>query len=140
MACGNTHVTRAELSSQPSSPQQQGERLFNETRRAEGRVQVQDARGRWMTPDRKYSDLREDGQIHRFLDENRNATLDAALHIHVVHDERNGVVSMQITDRRGALPATHVGGISLKAPSGNEVNEAEAHLATILQTMRSGPR
>lgn len=138
MACGNNMVSRGYLSSQPSSNAQQGTRLFNETARAEGKVRIRNSRGREQLVDRKYSDVRKDGSVHYFLDENRNKTLNENLHVHVRHDEKKGEVQLHITDRRGGGAAQQPHSVTLRAPSGNEVNAAEARLAAILRDMKSG--
>jgi hypothetical protein len=138
VACGNNKVSRGYLSSQPSSTAEQGARLFNETARAEGKVAVKNSRGRQLLVDRKYSDIRRDGSVHYYLDENRNKTLNENLHVHVQHDEKKGEVHLHITDRRGGGAAERSNSTTLRAPSGNEVNAAEARLAAILRDMKSG--
>lgn len=140
VACGNNKVSREYLSSQPSPTAQQAIRLFNETARAEGKVAVTNSRGREQLVERKYSDIRRDGSIHYFLDENRNQTLNEKLHVHVRHDEKKGEVQLHVTDRRGGGPAQQSHSTTLRAPSGNEVNAAEARLAAILRDMKSNKR
>lgn len=136
MACGDNNITRDHLSSAPVSLPLPGERLMNETARAEGDVTLKNSRGKEFTTERRYSDLNEYGDIHEFLDENRNKTLNTDLHIHKIHDERKNTVRLVITDRRGGKAAEHPVKLELTAPSGNEVNAAEASLAAVLRDLR----
>lgn len=137
MACGNNKVSRGYLSSQPSSTAQQGARLFNETRRAPEQLMVTNKRGKFKLVDAMYSGDRGDGTVERFLDQNRNETFNASLHIHEIH-EPNGDVFLHITDRRDGAPAQQSHKTRLRAPSGNQVNAAEARLAAILGDLKSG--
>lgn len=144
LACGNNNVSREYLSSQPASTSQQSQRLFNETQRAEGKATITNSKGREMRVNQKYSgatgsikDLTKAESIHRYLDENRNHTLNTTLHIHERHDEKKGEVHLHITDRRAGGSAKHSHHIQLQRPSGNDVNKAEMKLAAILKEMKA---
>jgi len=153
VACGNNNVSRSYLSSEPSTTSKQSAQLFNErirarqgplhneTAKAEGTVAVKNAKGKVITPEQRYSGILKDGvSFDYFLDENGNKTLNTDLHIHVVHDETNGLVRMHITDRRNNVAAKHTDHIGLKSPSGNDVLAAELKLADILRTMKTGKK
>jgi hypothetical protein len=159
MACGNNHISRGYLTSQPVSAKSQANRLLidirrassspttqpmkaeleeiplkNDTRKAD-KVEIVKKSGRRKTVDEYYSQIRKDGAIDYLLDKNRNQTLESKLHIHVIH-EKSGKVVMKITDRRGGLRAIEYEPIPpLLNPSGNEVKEAEVKLARILRKM-----
>jgi hypothetical protein len=139
VACGNNKVSRGMLSSQPRSTAQQGRLLFNETRRAPEQVMVTNKRGKFKLVDAMYSQSRKDGTVDRFLDENRNETFNASLHIHEIF-EPSGDVFLHITDRRGFTPAQKLHEIPLRAPSAKQVQAAEMRLAAILGDLKSGKR
>ncbi|MDA8046705.1 MAG: hypothetical protein M0Z30_15930 [Actinomycetota bacterium] len=134
MACGNNHISRGYLTSQPTKAQLEGIPLKNDTRKAD-KVEILKKSGRRKTVDEYYSQIRSDGAIDYLLDKNRNQTLESKLHIHVIH-EKSGKVVMKITDRRGGLRAIEYEPIPpLLNPSGNEVRAAEVKLARILRKM-----
>ena len=134
VACGNNKVSRSYLSSQPSSASQQGHRLFNETKRAPEQLMVTNKKGAYKLVEAMYSGNRKDGTVERYLDENRNETFNASLHIHEIH-EPNGDVFLHITDRRAGGPAQHSDHVVLKQASGSQVNAAEQRLAGIMRSM-----
>ena len=76
-----------------------------------------------------------DGKVDRYLDSNRNETLNSQLHIHeILHAD--GTVTMHITDRRDGGAAKQVAAeLFLRPVSGNEVNAAEVRLAAIMRKM-----
>ncbi len=147
MACGNNDVTRAGISSGPESLLQHLARLFdrtpqplnNETRLAEGDVMVQNGKGKYIISERRYSGINANGKVDRFLDSNRNETLNTQLHIHeFLHPDKGdvrGKVEMHITDRRGGGAAQHTHKIVLPEATGNDVNAAEERLASIMRAM-----
>lgn len=141
MACGNNKVSRDYLSSQPTSATSRSQRLFNDTRRArDEQIVLVNSKGEHKLVEERYSNVRRDGAVEYFLDENRNKTLDPKLHVHVIHDERKNEVHLHITDRRGSERAVHTHKTTLPHPSGNEVNAAETRLAMILRDMKSGKK
>ena len=81
------------------------------------------------------SELDRTVTVHRYLDSNRNETLNAQLHIHEIL-RPDGTVSMHVTDRRDGGAAKQVAAeVFLRPVSGNEVNAAEARLASIMREM-----
>ncbi len=98
-------------------------------------ISIKTGSGKEIKVEQKFSDIRKDGSVHRFLDSNRNETLNSQFHIHEILKE-DGSVSMHITDRRDGEAAKHTAHEELRPVSGNDVNAAEARLAAIMQTMK----
>lgn len=130
MACGNNKISRDYLSSQPASGQSQGDRLFA-SQAAPDKVSVGgklvDAYFSQYTSSSQTSDY--------FLNDRGQKTFDPTLHVHVIHDDGKAEVRMLITDRRDGT-TQHSDRVTLKAPSGTQVNAAEERLVAILRSKK----
>jgi hypothetical protein len=132
MACGNNHVTRGHLSSQPTP--------VNSASAALSKAQVQAAITKQRLPKisvdgskprQAFQSRYSRGQVDYFIGPDGEQTHDPNLHIHVIH-KANSDVTMHITNRRDHTRSTE---LALKAPDGNLVREAELALAEILRSL-----
>jgi hypothetical protein len=137
MACGNNHVTRDYLSSAPSTAAATATAALQRARQSAAAISptAKVPRG-WVS--RNYTVLpgtstRDPNRdfVERMVDKNGNPIAASHYpHIHVIHDENNGLVKAHIT----TSPGRHSDGVELKGnPSGNVVNAAVDMLGDILR-------
>lgn len=128
MACGNNHVSREYLSTQPQKASSAA-RVLEKTRLPVVNV---DGRGERQAHQSRARVTAEGAEtIDYFIGPDGNQTHVPDLHIHVIHNP-NGDVTMEITNRRDKTRSSK---LELQQPDGNEVRRAEQALAEILRTL-----
>lgn len=136
MACGNNHVSRAYLSSQPTATSSASKVLKKRLTPA----QVESAINRQRLPmiivdggkpRQAFESRSRNGQVDYFIGPDGKQTHKPDLHLHVIH-KPNGDVTMEITNRRDKTRSSQ---IVLKSPDGNDVRHAELALAEILRSL-----
>jgi hypothetical protein len=137
MACGNNHVSRDHLSSQPTSVADTTSKLFGSQPRALERAPKSQ---RWGGRDgQMYYSQSNRETIDYFVGPDGKETFRPDRHVHVIHDEAKHEVRLVLTDRthKGEFHSEHV---SLSNPSGNEVNTAIGKLVEKLNARPRGTR
>lgn len=131
MACGNNHVGRDYLSSQPATS----------TAKTLGSSEIRAAVERLKLPmvivdgeekEGRPSGLGKDGTIDYYIGPDGRQTHEPGLHAHVFH-KPNGDVTIEITDRNNEARSSR---LVFKNLDGNQVREAEQALAAIMRTLK----
>jgi hypothetical protein len=141
MACGDNHIGRDNLSSDPKGLSATSSELFAAPPAAKGFPRAPESE-KWGGKDRQmyYSQ----GSLNRteyFIGPDGNLTFAPDRHVHVIHNEKDKEVILVLTDRtQTAKEDPHLNKLILPGnPSGNEVNDAIAAMVKELNDLPRGP-
>ena len=135
MACGNNHVSRDSLSSQPTSGQSQSSALFSGSFE---RAPVSERWGQMYYSQSQGSETHAD-TVDYFVDENGRQTFDPKRHVHVIHDEKKQEVRLVVTDRTQGPGDPHVEKVTLRGnPSAKDVDSGVQAMLSVLNSRPAG--